>query len=378
MVTKNPRNRFLGAIVVASFGCLLIGSGLVYPIYLASNDSPLYAWGGLRYQHVRPIAGIVSAGSPEIQVELDSSWLYDVLVKVRNFYTNGTPVILVVSANGEQTTTYDFHNTTNEPISVGIAFAYPSSSLTLTIQYDGNTTLFSGWVLVQGIQLPPIPPPPYPVFYTFVPAITGLVILCVGLYLFWVQKRIYISRNWNQALVFCTLGVLLLSLSYPSMEGPHYRLYYHIPEYTDFGEFSGSVNASEPHVNMTLNLPNQSDVEFCGFHVTNASVTIHVFSLDGSMNQSWSYVNSQYPGFRNFGFETPGDTVVEVIREAEDTAFRCWIISNYRPVEVWLNPAGYYAAFATLFLVFGVVLFILGSYFVVKGFKDGEFVKARI
>ena len=344
--TKNPRTRFLGAIVVASFGCLLIGSGLVYPIYYASSDRPLYALGGSRYQHVRPIAGVVSATSPEIQVEFDSSWLYDVLVEVRNFYTNGTPVILIVSANGEQTTTYDFHNNTNEPISLETTFQYPYS-LSITVQYDKNTTLFSGWVLVQGILLPPIPPPPYPVFYTFLPSISGAVILCGGLYLFWVQKRIHVSRFWSQALVFCTLGVLLLSLSFPSIGAPHYCLYYHIPDYTDFGEFTGTVSISEPRVNMTLHLPNPCDVELYGCHVTTASVTIHVFSLDGTMNQSWSYVNSQYPGFQNFVFETPGDTVVEVVREAENTTFACWIVTNYRPVEVRVNPSGAYAPFAT-------------------------------
>jgi hypothetical protein len=88
------------------------------------------------------------------------------------------------------------------------------------------------------------------------------------------------------------------------------------------------------------------------------------------MNQTWNYVNSQYPGFQNFVFDTPGDTVVEVIREAEDTAFRCWILAIHRPVEVIQNPSAAYAPFATLFRVSGVVLLVLGSYFVVKGFRD--------
>ncbi|MFX1566504.1 MAG: hypothetical protein ACFFCH_10980, partial [Promethearchaeota archaeon] len=60
MGTKDARNRFLLAIVVASFGCLLIGFGLVYPIYIASDGQPQYAGGGVRYEHVRPIAGVVS------------------------------------------------------------------------------------------------------------------------------------------------------------------------------------------------------------------------------------------------------------------------------------------------------------------------------
>jgi hypothetical protein len=198
--TKDPQIRFLGAIVVASVGCLLIGYGLVYPIYSVSNGQPQYAWGGLRYEHVRPIYGVVSDASPEYLVEFDSSWLYDVLVKVRNFYTNGSPVVLIVSSNSDQTTTWDFYNTTDEPINMGIAFDFPSS-LSLTVQYDRNTTLFSGWVLVQGIQYPPIPPPSYPGLPTLSPSVIGIVLLGAGLYLFWVQKRIYVSRNWDQALV---------------------------------------------------------------------------------------------------------------------------------------------------------------------------------
>ncbi|MFX1317651.1 MAG: hypothetical protein ACFE9D_00815 [Promethearchaeota archaeon] len=100
-----------------------------------------------------------------------------------------------------------------------------------------------------------------------------------------------------------------------------------------------------------------------------ASVTVHGFSLDGTLNQTWNFVNSQYPGFQNFGFDTPGDTVVEVIREIEDTTFRCWIITSHRPVEVVLNPAGAYAPFATLFLVSGVVIFSFGLFFLTKGFR---------
>jgi hypothetical protein len=357
------------AIVIASFGCLLIGVGLVYPIFVTSDAQPTYAWGGLRYEHVRPIAGVVSNGSPIVQVEFETSWLYDVVVEVRNFYTNGTAVVLVISSNLGETTDWDFYNTTNEPINREFTVDYPSS-LVFTIQYYQNTTLFSGWVLVQGIRLPPIPPPPYPVFYTFFPSNIGIVLVCVGLYLFWVQKRNHVSRHWNQVLVFCTLGVLLLSLSYPSIAGAPYRLYYHLPEYTESREFSGTLSVSEPCVNMTLTGFNKSNIGLYGFHVTTASVIIHVFSLDGTLNQTWNFVNSQYPGFQNFGFDTAGDTVVEVIREAEDTSFQCWIIVSHRPVEVVLNPAGAYAPFAILFLVSGTVIFSIGLFFLTKGFRD--------
>ncbi|MFX1565612.1 MAG: hypothetical protein ACFFCH_06440 [Promethearchaeota archaeon] len=369
MGTKDPRFRFLGAIVVASLGCLLIGFGLVYPIYGASDGQPQYAWGGVRYEHVRPIRGVVSNARPIVQVEFGVEWLSDVLVDVRNFYTNGTPVVLTVSSDGDQTTTWDFYNTTNEPINIGIAFDY-SSLLVLTIQYDLNATFFSGWVLVQGILYPPMPPPPNLAFFSSNLLVLGIVLLLLGLYLFGSQKRHHLSGNWNQVLVFCTLGVLLLSVSYPSLASSSYRLYYHIPEYTDFGEFSGTLSASEPHVNMTLTGLSQCNVKLYGFHVATASVTIHLFSLDGIMNQTWNYVNSQYPGFRNFEIETPGNTVVEVIREAEDTAFWCWIITSHRPVEVVLNPAGAYAPFATLFLVVGVAIFSIGLFFLTKGFRD--------
>jgi hypothetical protein len=276
---------------------------------------------------------------------------------------------LIVSAINDQTITYDFHNDTNEPINIGIAFDYPSS-LSLTVQYDSNTTLFSGWVLVQGTELPPIPPPPYPWFFAVFPSSIGLMLLGAGLYLFWVQKRRHVSRNWNQALVFCTLGVLLLSMSYPSAVRPHSFLFFHVPEYTDFGEFSGTVTAAETRVNMTLSGLNQCVVELFGFCVETSSVTLHVFSLDGTLNLTYNNLHSQYPGYHHFAIEAPGDTVVEVVREAEDTAFRCWILANYRPVEVIPHPSGAYAPFATLFFVSGVVLFVLGSFFVIKGFRD--------
>lgn len=369
MGTKDARTRFLWAIVIASFGCLLIGSGLVYPIYFASSEQPVHAWGGLRYQHIRPIFGVVSNASPIIEFEFEAFWLYNVLFEIQNFYTNGTPAVLIVTTSNGQNHIYDFYNRTEEPINLLLEFENPHS-ISLTAQYFRNTTLFSGWVLVQGINLPPIPPPPYPNVFTFFPSIGGIILLSAGLYLFWVQKRVHVSRNWNQALVFCTLGVLLLSLSYPSVGSAHFRLFYHPPEYTDFGEFSGTVSVSEPRVNMTLNGLNQCDVGLFGFHVATASVTIHVFSLDGTVNQTWNFVNSQYPGFQTFEFETPGDTVVEVIRETENTTFRCWILANHRPVEVWLNPSGAYAFFATLFLLSGVILFVLGCYFVVKGLRE--------
>jgi hypothetical protein len=374
--TKDSQNRFLGAIIVACFGCLLIGTGVVYPIYFVSNGRSQYAWGGLR-KYAQPIYGIVSSSSPEYHVELGSVWLRDVLVEVRNFYTNGSPVILIVSAINDQTITYDFHNDTNEPINTGIAFDYPSS-LSLTVQYDSNTTLFSGWVLVQGTELPPLPPPSYPWFFSFFPSSIGLILLGAGLYLFWVQKQRHVSRNWNQALVFCTLGILLLSMSYPSAVRPHSYRFYHVPEYTDFGEFSGTVTAAEPRVNMTLSGLGQYDVELFGFCVETSSVTIQVFSLDGTLNHTLNNVYSYYPGVEYLVFDTTGDTVIEVVREAEDTAFRCWILTKYTPVEIIPHPSGAYAPFATLFLVSGIVLFVLGSYFVVRGFKDEESVKARV
>ncbi|MFX1582881.1 MAG: hypothetical protein ACFFCJ_11800, partial [Promethearchaeota archaeon] len=333
------------------------------------DGQPQYAGGGVRYEHVRPIAGVVSIASPIVQIEFDTSWISNVVVEVRNFYTNGTPVIITVSSNGDESSVWDFYNMTHTPINETFTFNYPSM-LILTVQYDSNTTLFSGWVLVQGIQLPPTPPPPALSFYPSGPLVLGVVHVLLGLYLFGAQKLDYLAGNWDQVLVCCTLGVLLLSLSYPSVAGSPYRLYYHIPEYTDFGEFSGTLSASEPLVNMTLTGLNQSDVGLYGFHVSTASVTIHVFSLDGTLNETWNFVNSQYPGFQTFGFDTPSDTVVEVIREAEDTSFSCWIITSHRPVEFVLTLAGGYAPFAILFLLSGAAIFSTGLFFLTKEFRE--------
>lgn len=380
MSNKNPRIRFVNPLVVACLGCLLIGYGLVHPIYLVSNGGPRYAWEDLQYDSLRPIYGIVSSASPNNNFEFETAGLFELIVEVRNFYTNGTPVNITCSSNDEQRTLTDFYNVTAEPVNEVFSFDY-SSLIIIIVEYAGNTTLFSGWVVVQGIRYPPPMPPPYPVLHTFSPLIAGLVVLSLALYWYWVEKRNYASRKWDQALVFCTLGVLLLTLSFPSVVCPHYYLYYHPPEYTDFGEFSGTVTLTMPRVNITLIGLTQSEVGLYGFHVTGSSVTIHAYSLalqppgitdiaNGSMNHTWNYVNSQYPGYQSLVFDTLGDTVIEVIREAEDTAFSCWVLASHRPLEVRQTHAGAYAPYAMGFLITGIIFLITGVHFTKKGFHE--------
>ncbi|MFW9934789.1 MAG: hypothetical protein ACFFDU_04550, partial [Candidatus Thorarchaeota archaeon] len=93
---------------------------------------------------------------------------------------------------------------------------------------------------------------------------------------------------------------------------------------------------------------------------------------DGSMNYTWNFVNSQYPGYQSLVFDTHGDTVVEVIREAEDTAFSCWVLANHRPVEVRQTHAGAYAPFAIGFLISGVIFLVAGIHFATKGFRESS------
>ncbi|MFX1576043.1 MAG: hypothetical protein ACFFCF_02610 [Promethearchaeota archaeon] len=370
MANKKPRKQFVNPLLVACLGCLLIGYSLVYPIYLVSNGSPRYAWEGLQYDSLQPIYGIVSSDSQNYNFEFEPSGLYELTVEVRNFYTNGTPVHIVCTSDGELTTLTDFYNVTAEPVNETFSFHY-SSQILITVEYAGNITFFSGWVIVQGIRYPPpIPPPPYPVLYTLSPFIAGLVALGLALYWYRAEKRNNASRKWDQALIFCTLGVLLLTLSFPSVVCPHYYLYYHSSEYTDFGEFSAPVTQTVPRVNLTLTGLTQSEVALYGFHVTWSSVTVHVYSLDGSINYTWNYVNSQYPGYQTLVFDTYGDTVIEVIREAEDTAFSCWAIASHRPVEVLQTHAGAYAPFAIGFLISGVIFLVTGVHFATKGFRE--------
>ncbi|MFW9934788.1 MAG: hypothetical protein ACFFDU_04545, partial [Candidatus Thorarchaeota archaeon] len=152
MGNKDLRIQFPIVLLIACVGCLMIGVGLVYPIYSVSNGQPQYSWGGVRYDSVRPISGMVFNASPEYHVDFDTSWLYEVTLQIRNFYTNGTPVSIIILSNGEQIALTEFYNLTAEPINESFSFDYPSS-ITIVILCVGNTTLFSGWVLIQGIQV---------------------------------------------------------------------------------------------------------------------------------------------------------------------------------------------------------------------------------
>ncbi|MFX1402999.1 MAG: hypothetical protein ACFE9D_00825 [Promethearchaeota archaeon] len=370
MSIMDARIQFLRAVVITSFGCLLIGFGSVFPIYHVSTGFPQSDWGGYRYASIRPIRGVVSYISPEFRVTFEEWAMYDVWVSVGGFYTNGTPVILRFSSSGSQTTIGSFYNVSSEPVEYTFWVDDPPPYV-LTILYLENITSFSGWILVQGIQIPPpMPPSIYPWVGTFIPATIGLVLLVIGLDGFWIQKRESPSRYWNQVLVFCTLGLLLLSLSFPSVVRPHYFLFYKAPDYNNFGEFAGTVTLAEPVVAFPFHGLQPYEVGLYGFHVTFSSVTIRAYTPDGLVNYTWNNVDSQYPNYQDFVLDASGDTVIEVVRETADTSFRCWLQTSYRPVEVRETHAGAYAPFATLFLVTGVILLSFGLVFMIKGFKD--------
>ncbi len=366
--TKDARIRFLRAVAITSIGCLLIAFGLVYPIYHVSHGSPQYAWGHT-YELIRPISGVVSLSNQEYRMELGDWSLYDANVFVREFYTNGTPILLVLSSNGAESTVWPFYNDSSEPVGQTFWVHNPPPHV-LIIRYQGFNTSFSGWVLVWGIRDPfPLSPPSYPWWGTFLPAIIGVVLLVAGLELFWGQKRESSSRYWNQVLVFCTLGLLLLCLSFPSVVCPHHFLYFEPPEYNNFGEFAGTVTLAEPVVAFPFHGLQPCEVGLYGFHVTFSSVTIRAYTPDGLVNYTWNNVDSNYPNFQDFVLDASGDTVVEVLRETTDSSFRCWLQTSYHPVEIRETHAGAYTPFATLFLVTGIILISFSLFFVVKGFK---------
>lgn len=376
MGTQNQQIRYLRAFIIACFGCLLIGYSLVYPIYYATSPSINYGYERKRYAGVKPYFGTVSENETDFYADIDANlddpfYYYELTLEIRNFYTNNTPVTLILSTHFTNQTVPNFYNLTAEPINYEFQIWDPTQFY-LIIQYNGSASAFSFWAIVHGeLWLPTIPPPPiFPLALTGLSFVVGIILLVLGLYDYKVQKRSRHSYNLDRALIFCCLGLLLVTLSYPSIVRPHYTLYYHPQEYIDFGLFSGTVNQTVPRVNMTLWGINESVVEIRTFFVTNASVTIHAYPLDGSLNRTWNYVNSQYPGYQNFVFDTAGDTILEVERETEDTGFSCWVLVSFREKEIRQNYAGHYAPYATIFLVSGIFLLGLGLYSASKGFRE--------
>ncbi len=175
------------------------------------------------------------------------------------------------------------------------------------------------------------------------------------------------NRLLRRALIFCSLGILFLSLSYPSLTRSHYFLHYHPQEYSDFGEFSGLVSQSVPRANRTLIGIQASTIELRTFFVNQSSVTIRIYTPDGSANQTWNYVNSQYPGFRTFECYTTNDTIIEVIRETDDVEFRSWILVRHSETDIHLSYAGAYAPYAYFFFAIGIILLVSGCYYASLG-----------
>jgi len=324
------------------------------------------------YREVVPISGTVSETSGDWYHMFDVSapGVVDVTVEIRNFYTNSTPVSLILVTDNGEMSEHNFYNQTADPINHEFQID-EMFHLTLAIRYAGNASAFSGWAMYHGFDFAiPMMPPIYPFYELFFLFFFGLLFLTIGLGRYRVQQRYHTSGDFAKMLVFCTLGFLLLGLSLPSLVRPHTYLYYHTPIFTDFGEFTDTVTLTQPQVNITLLGLSAGVVELRGFFVNPASVTVHAYSLDGLLNYTWTFVNSQYPGYLNFYFQTTGDTVIEVLRESEDTAFHCWVLASSRPVEIRQHPAGNYASLATAFLVSGFGLLVVGLVYTRRLFEE--------
>jgi hypothetical protein len=339
----------------------MIGFSVVFPIFFVSGYTSYYASEGPMYREVVPISGTVS--------ETSSDWYHsfavygtamDITIEVQNFYTNGTPVTLILATEDGETSEDNFFNQTAQPASY-IFQIDNAIHLILAIRYAGNASTFSGWAIYHGWDFfCPMMPPRFPAFEIISLLFTGAFLLIIGLYRYRVQRRAHPSADFSKALILCTLGFLLLGLCLPSFVRPHAYLYYDAPQFTDFGEFTNTLTLTQPRANITLLGLNGGIVELRGFFVTAASVVVHVYSLDGSMDYTWNFVNSQYPGYRTLHCETTGDTIIEVQRESADTEFHCWVLASHRNVEVRQHPAGNYAPLACSFLVAGTSLLAVG------------------
>lgn len=341
----------------------------MYPIFAASCSLTLHGHGGRYYSEVTPYFGSVSENATEFVVTPESDIYWDVIVEIRNFYTDNSSVTLIFIASSHNETIPNFYNSTTEPINH--EFSNWNYDFYIVIQYDGSPANFSFWILVNGT--PPLIPPPPP-FITRVPfeiilLPAGFLALILGLQRFRLEKLLVRNRLLRRALIFCSLGIIFLSLTYPSLTRPHYFLYYHPQEYSDFGEFSGKVSQSVPHVNRTLIGIEDSTIELRTFFVNHSSVTVRAYTLDGSINETWNYVNIQYPGYQTFVWDTTNDTVIEVIRETDDVEFRSWILVRRIETELVLNYAGAYAPYAYLFFGIGTILFVSGCHYASQGLR---------
>jgi len=309
--------------------------------------------------------GTVSENATEFVVTPEPDIFWDILVEIRNFYTNNSSVTLIFSTHTHNETVPNFYNHTTEPINH--EFITWNYDFAIIVQYDGIPANFSFWLLVDGT--PPLVPPPV---FSMVPIdlilfISGIMLLFLGLRRYRLEKLFIRTRSLRRALICCSLGILFLSLSYPSLLRPHYFLHYQPQEYTDFGEFSGIVNQSVPRVNRTLLDIEDSTIELRTFFVNHSSVTVRAYTPDGSINQTWNYVNSQYPGYQTFECYTTNDTIIEVIRETNDVQFSSWILVRHSETTILLNYAGAYAPYAYLFFGMAAILLVSGCYYASQG-----------
>ena len=373
MVSRKQRRFSLLSVLLASVGCFLIGFSVVFPIFFVSGYTSYYAREGPMYQEVVPISGTVS--------ETSGDWYHtfavygtaiDITIEVRNFYTNNTPVTLILATEDGEVSEDNFFNQTAQP-ATHVFQIDDAIQLILAIRYAGNVSTFSGWAIYHGWDFfYPMMPPRLPVFEIISLFFTGSLFFIIGLYRYRVQQRNRPSAAFAKALILCTLGFLLFGLCLPSFVRPHAYLHYDTPQFTDFGEFTNTLTLAQPHANITILGLNGGLVELRGFFVTADSVTVHVYSLDGLMNYTWNFVNSQYPGYRTLQCETTGDTVIEVLRDSADTGFHCWVLVSHRNVEIRQHPAGNYAPLAFSFLVAGSSLLAVGLIYARRLFEESS------
>lgn len=356
-------------LIFCCIGFFLIGAGLVYPIYHYSSYLSAHPIVENQYSEVKPYFGTVSENASEFVVS-PSAFFTVLTAEIRNFYTNNTPVTLILQQYHTNETIHNFYNQTVEPINH--VFMVNSDQFAIIIRYNGSAAVFSFWlcILTQPI-IPPMPPPMPLGFYIggFL-FVSGILITIFGLAKYHELNYRLRSRLLPNALIFCSIGLLLLSLSFPSILRHHYYFSYHQREYVHFGEFSDVVTDAVPHINRTLVGINVSQIEIRSLFTNGSSITVRAYTLDGVVNHTWNGINEVYPDVTGHAFGTTGDLVIEVVREVEDAEFSCWILGSYREVEIRRNYAGEYAPFAYVFLGSGVLLLGFGLHNLFRGLED--------
>ncbi|MFX1566585.1 MAG: hypothetical protein ACFFCH_11390 [Promethearchaeota archaeon] len=181
----------LQAFLFCGLGCLLIGAGMVFPFSYFRYRS--YSWPPERFYIVTQFSGQVTNETPVVYHFLPEYGSDVEALEIRDFYTNGDPVNLLISSSDELIESYyNFSNTSENPLNL---FFNDTIPIMLRVEYNNTPATFSSWLFLRFLIPPPVASivPDYtPIIMTGVLLIFGFILLILGS---WRWLQIPLSGN---------------------------------------------------------------------------------------------------------------------------------------------------------------------------------------